>query len=148
MQNIVVHEYHGYTDHFEGMFIGLVFTYVFTYDFHLRILLFILHFSAATISLTQTHPAAPYVCRTGNITLRCQYDGVEGVSSVVWLIGLQATANPSTTPGHTALPRTTTYQEVVVDSYTNLRERYQCTPVLIFGAVLNSNVYLPQIERT
>ena len=32
--------------------------------------------------------------------------------------------NISTIPVHTALPRTTTYQEVVVDSYTNLRERY------------------------
>ena len=28
-----------------------------------------------SVALTQTHPAAPYVCRTGNITLRCQYDG-------------------------------------------------------------------------
>ena len=148
MQNIVVHEYHGYTDHFEEMFIGLVFTYVFTYDFHLHIiLLFNLPFSAASISLTQTHPAAPYVCRTGNITLRCQYDGVEGVSAVMWVIGGQTT-NPSTIPGHTVLPPTTTYQEIVVDSYTNLRERYQCTPVLVFGAVLNSNVYLPRIERT
>ena len=32
---------------------------------------------AGSVVLTQTHPAAPYVCRTGNITLRCQYDDVE-----------------------------------------------------------------------
>ena len=31
---------------------------------------------AGSVVLTQTHPAAPYVCRTDNITLRCQYDGV------------------------------------------------------------------------
>ena len=31
---------------------------------------------AGSVVLTQTHPAAPYVCRTGNITLRCQYGGV------------------------------------------------------------------------
>ena len=35
--------------------------------------------SAGSVVLTQIHPAAPYVCRTGNITLRCQYDGVENV---------------------------------------------------------------------
>ena len=96
--------------------------------------------------LTQTHPAAPYVCRTGNITLRCQYDGVENVLAVVWVIGGQTTTDPSTIPGHTALPLTTTYQELVVDSYTNLRERYQCSPVLINGSALDSNVYGPQIE--
>ena len=39
---------------------------------------------AGSVVLTQTHPAAPYVCRTGNITLRCQYDGVEGVLNVLW----------------------------------------------------------------
>ena len=98
-------------------------------------------------SLRPTQLHAPYVCRTGNITLRCQYDGVENVLAVLWVIGNEAgTANPSTIPGHTALPRTTTYQEVVVDSYTNLRERYQCAPVLSNGTVLNSNVYVPQIE--
>ena len=100
-----------------------------------------------SVVLTQTHPAAPYVCRTGNITLRCQYDGVEGVLAVLWAIGTETTtANPSTIPGHTALPRTTTYQEVVVDSYTNLRERYRCTPGLANGTVLKSNAYVPQIE--
>ena len=50
----------------------------------------------------------------------------------------------------------TPYQEVVVDSYTNLRERYRCTPGLSNGTALNSmyvctsamcsNVYVPQIE--
>ena len=39
---------------------------------------------AGSVNLTQTHPAAPYVCRTGNITLRCQYGGVGGVLNVVW----------------------------------------------------------------
>ena len=95
-----------------------------------------------SVVLTQTHPAASYVCRTGNITLRCQYDGVEGVLDVVWVIGTEeGTTNPSTIPGHTALPHTTTYQEVVVDSYTNLREKYQCTPVLLNGTTLESNKY-------
>ena len=99
---------------------------------------------AGSVVLTQTHPAAPYVCRTGNITLRCQYDGVENVVVVLWSIGNEAgTANPSTIPGHTALP----LQELVVDSYTNLFERYQCAPVLINGTTLNSNEYEPKIER-
>ena len=96
--------------------------------------------------LTQTYPAAPYVCRTGNITLRCQYDGVENVLVVLWLIGGQTTANPSTIPGHTALPRTTTNQEVVVDSYINLREKYVCAPGLANGSVVNGSMYEPQIE--
>ena len=103
--------------------------------------------TSGSVVLTQTLPAAPYVCRTGNITLRCQYGGVGDVVSVLWVIGTEAgTVNPSTTPGHTALPRTTTYQEVVVDSYTNLRERYQCAPALTNGSALSSNVYEPQIE--
>ena len=42
-----------------------------------------------SVVLTQTHPAAPYVCRTGNITLRCQYDGVENVLVVLWVIGFK-----------------------------------------------------------
>ena len=99
--------------------------------------------------LTQTYPAAPYVCRTGNITLRCQYDAVEGVSVLVvlWSIGNEeGTTNPSPIPGHTALHRTTTYQELVVDSYDNIRERYQCGPVLSNGTVLESNEYETQIE--
>ena len=99
--------------------------------------------SAGSVVLTQTHPAAPYVCRTGNITLRCQYGGVENVLGVLWAIGNEAgTANPSTIPGHTALPP----HELVVDNYTNLFERYQCAPVLMNGTTLNSNEYEPKIE--
>ena len=101
--------------------------------------------SAGSVVLTQTHPAAPYVCRTGNITLRCQYDGVENVMFVLWSIGGPAT-NPSTIPGHTALPHTTTYQEVVVDSYINLATGYRCVPTLSNGSQLQSNLYTPQIE--
>ena len=101
----------------------------------------------ATVVLTQTHPAAPYVCRAGNITLRCQYDGVENVLVLPWSIGDQTTTNPSTIPGHTALPRTTTYQEVVEDSYTNLAAGYGCAPTLSNGAQLQlSNQYIPQDE--
>ena len=102
---------------------------------------------AGSVVLTQTHPATPYVCRTGNITLRCQYDGVEGVLNVLWAIGTEAGTTNPTIPGHTALPRTTTYQEIVMDSYTNLRERYQCAPILSNGTTLESNNYNePQIE--
>ena len=102
---------------------------------------------AGSVVLTQTHPAAPYVCRTGNITLRCQYDGVENVLVVLWNIGGQ-TSNPSTFPGHTALPRTTTYQEVVVDSYTNLATGYTCIPTLSNGSQLQSNSYVYVILQT
>ena len=42
-------------------------------------------------------------------------------------------------PRHTALPRTITYQEAVVESYTNLRETYRCTSALTSGAVLQRN---------
>ena len=101
---------------------------------------------AGSVVLTQTHPAAPYVCRTGNITLRCQYDGVENVVVVQWLIGGQTTINPSTIPGHTALPYTSTYQEVVVNSYTNLAAGYRCVPTLHNGSQLQSNSHIPQIE--
>ena len=101
---------------------------------------------AGSVVLTQTHPDAPYVCRTGNITLRCQYGGVENVLGVVWAIGNETTTDPSTIPGHTALPRTTTYQEVVVDSYTNSREKYRCDLVLFNGTGLLSNEYDPMIE--
>ena len=97
------------------------------------------------VVLTQTHPAAPYVCRTGNITLRCQYDGVENVLVVLWVIGT-ATANPSTIPGHTLLPFTSTYEEVVVDSYTNLAAGYHCVPTLSNGSQLLSNRYNPQYD--
>ena len=101
---------------------------------------------AGTVTLTQAHPAAPYVCRTGSITLRCQYDGVEGVSSVLWVIGFQTTTSPSTIPGHTALPHTTTYQEVVVDSYINLATGYRCEPTFSNGSQLQSSIYIPQKE--
>ena len=101
---------------------------------------------AGSVVLTQTHPAAPYVYRTDNIAIRCQYDGVENVVAVLWAIGTETTTNASTIPGHTALPRTSTYQEVVVDSCTNLRERYQCAPILVNGTSLDSNEYEPQIE--
>ena len=99
-----------------------------------------------SVVLTQIHPAAPYVCRTGNITLRCQYDGVENVLVVAWIIGVQTTSNASFIPGHTALPRTTTCQEVVVDNYTNLATGYRCVPILNNGSQLQSNTYIPQIE--
>ena len=105
---------------------------------------------AGSVVLTQTHPAAPYVCRTGNITLRCQYDGVEEFLAVLWLIGTQSTSNPSTIPGHTALPHTTTYQELVVDNYTNLETNletgYFCSSILSNGSWLLSNAFIPQIE--
>ena len=101
---------------------------------------------AGSVVLTQPHPAAPYVCRTGNITLRCQYKDVENVLAVLWSIGLWTTSSPSTIPGHTALPRTTAYQEVVVDNYTNLAAGYRCAPILSNGSQLLSNTYIPQIE--
>ena len=94
---------------------------------------------AGSVVLTQTHPAAPYVCRTGSITFRCQYDTTDVVS---WSVGDMSNVNISAIPGHTALPRTTTYQEVVVDSYTNLRGRYQCTVVAMSG-IINSNNFMP-----
>ena len=100
-----------------------------------------------SVVLTQTHPAAPYVCRTGNITLRCQYDGVENVLGVLWVIGTEATtSNPSSIPGHTARPHSATYREVVVDSYTNLAAGYRCVPILSNGSQLQSNTYIPQKE--
>ena len=99
-----------------------------------------------SVVLTQTHPAVPYVCRTGSITLRCQYNGVENVLVVLWNIGGQTASNPSIIPGHTALPHTTTYQEVVVDSYTNLAKGYTCLPVFSNGSHLLSNPYIPQKE--
>ena len=101
---------------------------------------------AGSVVLTQTHPAAPYVCRTGNITLRCQYDGVEGVLLVLWIVGETPAANPSTIPGHTLLPFTSTYEEVVVDSYTNLAAGYRCEPTFSNMSRLQSDVYIPQTE--
>ena len=101
---------------------------------------------AGSVVLTQTHPAAPYVCRTGNITLRCQYESVENVVGVVWANGSQITSNASTIPGHTALPSTTTYQEVVVDSYASMAVGYRCETTVSNGSQLQSNTYIPQTE--
>ena len=96
--------------------------------------------------LTQIHPAAHYVCRTGNITLRCQYGIAEEVL-ILWTVGSVFNLEDlSTIPGHTALPRTTTYQDLVVDSYTNLRGRYHCTAVFGDGTHARSNVYSPIAE--
>ena len=52
----------------------------------------------------------------------------------------------STIPGHTALPPATTYQDLVVDSYTNLRGEYHCTAVFGNGTRAGSNVYVPIAE--
>ena len=96
--------------------------------------------------LTQTHPAASYVCRTGNIILRCQYGTAEEVL-ILWSVGsLLNLENLSTIPGHTVLPRTTIYQDLVVDSYTNLKGEYRCTAVFGNGMHVDSNVYLPNAE--
>ena len=35
----------------------------------------------------------------------------------------------------------------MVDSYTNVREGYQCAPVLLNGTTLDSNEYEAQIDR-
>ena len=93
----------------------------------------------AAVTLNQTHPAAPYVCRNGNITLRCWYDAADLVS---WSADDMSNVDPSTIPGHAISDSTTTYQELVVDSYTNLRERYQCT-VVVGSSVSNSNNLMP-----
>ena len=75
------------------------------------------------------------------------FGGSFKVLVVLWAIGTEiTTANPSTISGHTALPRTTTYQEVVVDNYTNLAAEYCCTPTLSNGSQLLSNRYNPQYE--
>ena len=66
--------------------------------------------------------------------------------SMRMLIGGDTMANPSIIPGHTALPRTTTYQEIVVDNYTNLAAGYRCVPTLSNGSQLLSSVYIPQTE--
>ena len=109
-----------------------------SYNYIYRLCMFF-HLSIAAVTLTQTHPAAPYVCRTGNITLRCQYDAADLVS---WSVDDMSNVDPSTIPGHAISDSTTTYQELVVDSYTNLRERYQCT-VVVGSSVSNSNNFMP-----
>ena len=101
---------------------------------------------ASSVNLTQTHPAAPYVCRTGNITLRCQYDGVENVIFVQWFVGGILEDNVSNIPGHTALTPTGTYQDVVVDNYTYLRMTYRCSAIQSGGTNVDSQVYTPVIE--
>ena len=81
--------------------------------------------------LTQTHPAASYVCRTGNITLRCQYDGVENVLNVLWNVDDMPNLDfdSMTLPGHTALDRTESHQDLVIASFANLRGTYQCSVI-------------------
>ena len=84
-----------------------------------------------SVVLTQTHPAAPYVCRTGNITLRCQYGGVEGVLNVVWNVDdmVNLDFDSMTLPGHTALDRTDSHQDLVIASFANLRGTYECSVI-------------------
>ena len=101
---------------------------------------------ASSINLTQTHPAAPYVCRTGNITLRCQYDGVENVLFVLWNVGGIQEYNVSNIPGHTALTPIGSYQDVVVDSYTILRMTYLCSAIQSGSTNVDSQVYTPMVE--
>ena len=86
---------------------------------------------AGSVVLTQTHPAAPYVCRTGNITLRCQYGGVEGVLNVLWNVDDMVNLDlvTMTLPGHTALDRTDSYQDVVIASFAYLRGTYDCAVI-------------------
>ena len=103
-------------------------------------------YCAGSVVLTQTHPAAPYVCRTGSITLRCQYGIAEEVYILCSVGSMFNLEDLSTIPGHTALLPTTTYQDLVVDSYTNLRGRYHCTAVLGNGTRAGSNVYSPIAE--
>ena len=85
--------------------------------------------------LTQTHPAAPYVCRTGNITLRCQYDGVEGVLNVVWNVDgiVNLDFDSVAVPGHTALDQTESHQDLVIASFADLRGTYQCSVIQSTG---------------
>ena len=85
--------------------------------------------SVGSVVLTQTHPAAPYVCRTGNITLRCQYGGVEGVLNVLWNVNDTILVDLMTLPGHTALDRTESHQDLVIASFADLRGTYQCSVV-------------------
>ena len=76
--------------------------------------------------LTQTHPAAPYVCRTGNITFECQYESVENVRRVQWIGDDTIVTDPSVFMGHIVTFSNSSYQEVVVDSYMNLMGNYSC----------------------
>ena len=101
---------------------------------------------AASVVLTQTHPAAPYVCRTGNITLKCQYGGVENVLRVQWIGDDRIVTDPSLFMGHTETFSNSSYQEVVVDSYTNLMGNYSCAAIVQDGSIA-SNLYTPKYER-
>ena len=94
--------------------------------------------------LTQTHPAAPYVCRTGNITLRCQYDGVENVLNVVWNVNGMVNLDFSSTtlPGHTALDQTESHQDLVIANFADLNETYECSVIQSTG-VTNSPHLIP-----
>ena len=81
---------------------------------------------AGSVVLTQTHPAAPYVCRTGNITLRCQYNGVEDVLNVAWNLNDTVMVDLMTLPGQSALDRTDSHQDLEIASFADLRGTYQC----------------------
>ena len=100
---------------------------------------------ASSVILTQTYPAAPYVCRTGIITLRCQYD-VEALLFVQWIVGGQVEHNVSNIHGHTTLTSTGTYQNVVVDNYTYLRMTYRCSAILRNGTNVDSQLFVPVVE--
>ena len=95
-----------------------------------------------SVVLTQTHPAAPYVCRTGNITLRCQYDGVENVLVVVWNVDSIFNLDfvTKTLPGHTALDQTDSHQDVVIASFADLRGTYDCA--VIYSANISNSPQL------
>ena len=100
---------------------------------------------AGSVVLTQTNPAAPYVCRTGNITLRCQYERVENVLRVQWISDSRIVTDPSMFIGHTVTFSDSSYQEVVVDSYTNLMGNYSCAAIVQDGSI-SSNLYAPKYE--
>ena len=100
---------------------------------------------ADSVVLTQTHPAAPYVCRTGNITLRCQYESVENVLLVQWISDGRIVTDPSMFKGHTETFFNSSYQEVVVDSYMNLMGNYSCAAIVQDGS-FPSNLYTPKYE--
>ena len=102
---------------------------------------------AGSVVLTQTHPSAPYVCRTGNITLRCQYNGLEGVQNVLWNVDNMMNLDfvTKTLPGHTALDRAESHQDVVIASFADLRGTYDCA--VIHSMISNSpNITLGPIE--
>ena len=87
------------------------------------------------------------MCGTGNITLKCQYGIAEKVL-IVWSVGSVFNVEClSTILGHTVLPRTTTYQVLVVDSCTNLRAEYHCTAVFVNGTRAGSNVCICLLQN-